>query len=124
MIEKVHGYKILINNSRKMFAVNLEQRYIEFNHKFKEALSEQQILFCVRWARNAKRLGILNLTDIDIKTINWYKFKFGSLAFNQFLQVIHNFDVKMYNRLIFGEFSETQKNKLWLKVKSFFAKKR
>jgi hypothetical protein len=124
-MEKAAGYKLLINNSAKHFNVNLKSKYIEFNQEWKSKLTENEILFCVRWAKVARRIGILNLTEIDRLTINWYKNKFGIISFNKFLSKIT--EPQLYNRLCFGlSYGNLTilKPSLWRRILNFLTRKK
>ena len=111
---KIAGYKILENNSIPHFQVNLRQRYVEFNNAWKKLLTDNEILFCVRWARNATRLNTPNLTKIDEVTIKWYVSRFGKDEYNRFLLKIT--DTNLYHRLAFGGMVNNSKRTLWQKL--------
>ncbi len=118
MIEKIGGYKILENNSIPHFRVHLKQRYIEFNNAWKKKLTLHEIIFCVRWGRNAIRLNTPDLTKIDEATIHWFVSKFGKDEFNIFLSKIT--DKNLYHRLAFGSmrYNYNSKKTIWRKLGS------
>jgi hypothetical protein len=122
---KIHGFHIYNNDSIDCFQVSLKKRHIEFNPKWKALLTEQEIEFCVRWAKIGLRKRTVDISEIDLMAIKWYREKFGDESFNVFLSKITN--KKLYNRLAFSDMKlrfAKQKPSLWQQVKNFFAKKK
>lgn len=119
MVKNIHGYNIVINNSIPHFGVNTTERYIEFNQAWKEKLTEQEVLFCVRWAKVLQRKGNSDYVLIDTIVMKWYTDKFGKDAVNRFLLKIT--DKHLYNRLAFGSMVNNAKKTRWQRLKLYFS---
>jgi len=130
-IKKIKGFKFLINNQIKTFAVNFNNRYIDINQRFYDKLNEQELEFTVRWSK--KYTLHKSIIDADKLTIEWFVNKNGVEVFNKFLFKIKVFSPNVYERLCYnylGALSEpsfivkSKFKKICQKIKNFLIKKR